>query len=95
MVSDEWRMHTMSWIESNVRPPAALARQGPATDTAGQMTDEYVDTYIAWREQSAELQTAYDRWCADSGNSAAYEIYRAELEFEEQAARTHQETAER
>ena len=85
----------MSWMWSNVRPPAAPARQGPATDTAGQMTDEYFDTSFAWREQCAELQGAYDRWSADSGDSAAYAIYRAELELEEQAARTHQQAAER
>lgn len=85
----------MSWIQRNVTPPAALARQGPATDTAGQMTGEYFDTYVAWREQCAELQGAYDRWSADSGDSAAYEIYRAELELEDLAARTHQQAAER
>lgn len=88
----------MSWIQRTVTPPAAPARQSPTTDTASQMTDECFETYVAWRAQCAALQVAYDRWSADSGDSgdsAAYEIYRTELEFEDQAARTHQQAAER
>lgn len=58
--------------------------------------DAFVESYVAWLEQSAAVRTAYERWTADRDQSgAAFTLYRVELEFEERAARAHQAAAER
>ena len=50
--------------------------------------DDFIDTWICWREACADLAGAYYRWgTAEAPERAlAFEGYRAALEREEQAA---------
>jgi hypothetical protein len=79
-----------SWIPRRTRP-----------DTAEPVGDDdhvlaLIESYLSWCEQCAAVQSAYERW--NSGGEErglAFAIYRAELEFEEHAARAYRQLAER
>ena len=64
--------------------------------TAGEPSPEIVDAvsdgYVAWREQSAVVTVAYERWrCAESAErESAYADYTAALDREEWAAARYQ-----
>jgi hypothetical protein len=54
-------------------------------------TDELVERYISWREESSAVRVAYQQW-ASSGRgerTLAYAGYVAALDREEQAARAY------
>lgn len=52
-------------------------------------TDALVEGYVAWRETSADVRAAYERWrtCTGCDRHLDFECYPAALEREEQAAR--------
>jgi hypothetical protein len=47
--------------------------------------DDYLESYVSWREEAATVQTAYDQWQA--GEALAFAAYHAALDREEQAAK--------
>jgi hypothetical protein len=53
--------------------------------------DELVEAYVSWREASAAVWLAYERWIgSDRGERPlAYAAYLAALDGEERAARTY------
>ena len=52
------------------------------------LTDEAIDRYVDWREQSLAVQALYDRWAsaASSERSGRFAAYAAALDCEERAA---------
>jgi hypothetical protein len=57
------------------------------------LDDEFLESYVSWREETASVKTAYDRW--QVGERLAFAAYRAALDREEQAAKALRESAER
>lgn len=57
------------------------------------LDDEFLETYVCWREETATVQAAYDRW--QVGDPLGFAAYRAALDREEQAAKALRESAER
>jgi hypothetical protein len=57
------------------------------------LNDEFLDSYVSWREEAATVQTAYDHWQA--GETLAFAAYHAALDREEQAAKALCKSAER
>jgi hypothetical protein len=52
------------------------------------LVDEAIQAYIDWREESAGVRDAFDRWACTHGVDAAgaFEAYRAALDREECAS---------
>jgi hypothetical protein len=78
---------------ANTPPPDAAAGRcvadGPPPAT---VVDRFLETYVAWREHCADVGAAYTRW-TDAGRAdraAAFASYRAALDREACAARTHE-----
>ena len=67
--------------------PFAARQSAPA--------DDFIDSYVCWREACDDVEIAYGRWvdCAPPERGVAYEIYRAALEREEQAAIVYEHSA--
>jgi hypothetical protein len=60
------------------------------------LVESYISSYFAWRKQTAEVQTAYERWTSGGVDShAAFTLYRAELMLEERSAQAYQECTQR
>jgi hypothetical protein len=61
------------------------------------LNDEFVESYASWREESAAVRSAYERWAsADARDRAlASAAYRAALDREGHAAGAYRECAER
>jgi hypothetical protein len=59
--------------------------------------DEFLDSYVSWRETCEEVGDAYRRWANAQTEDRVlrFEIYRAALAREEDAARVHELSAER
>jgi hypothetical protein len=57
----------------------------------GQLADEAIRLYVDWREESAGVWAAFDRWANTHGADAgtAFSAYRAALDREECAARAY------
>lgn len=86
----------MSWMWSFVRPSAPAGAPAGLGSVEPDSLDAFVASYVSWREQCAEVQSAYERWISGrEEGELAFAIYRAELEFEEDAARAHRAAAER
>ncbi|MDA0159263.1 hypothetical protein OM076_03210 [Solirubrobacter ginsenosidimutans] len=64
-------------------PTTVLSQDVPAW-----LMREYLDSYSAWRDESADVQGAYERWAAsqDADAATAFVAYRAALDREERAA---------
>ena len=58
---------------------------------------EYLDSFVAWRDEAAEVRNAYDNWAGvqDPDGATAFVAYRAALDREEQAAAVLRGWAER
>ena len=63
--------------------PAPPARGAPLLD------DEFLESYVSWREEAGAVQRAYDRWQAaeETDEVLAFAAYQAALDREEQAAK--------
>jgi hypothetical protein len=57
------------------------------------LDDQFLESYVSWREEAATVQTAYDQWQA--GEALAFAAYRAALDREEQAANALSRSVER
>jgi hypothetical protein len=67
-----------------VRPPAMLV-------------DEFMESYVRWREACAHVTSAYERWRSSEADehALAFAAYRAALDREDHAADVHAEWAHR
>lgn len=72
--------------------PAEIERQLPPG-----IVDEFIDSYVWWREECAAVRDAYERWASSSppDRELAHAAYRAALDREESAARVQSGRAER
>lgn len=63
------------------------------TELHSALVDHLLELYCEWREDSARVQTAYERFAsADSEDrDAAFAVYMAALDQEESAAQTYAE----
>jgi hypothetical protein len=61
------------------------------------LVDEFLESYLSWREQCEQLRTAYERWARSepSDRSSAFVAYRAALDQEECAAALNRGWTER
>jgi hypothetical protein len=61
------------------------------------LADEFLESYVCWREASEDVRNAYRRWadCQPQERGLGFATYRAALEREERAASIHSEWAER
>jgi hypothetical protein len=75
--------------------PARLRLGGTTPPTW--LIDRFLQSYVLWRERSAEVAVTYQSWAraAHSDRGAAFAAYRAALDREDGAARVHQEYAKR
>jgi hypothetical protein len=83
----------MSWISA----PQDTAAPSAAGTTSPWLVDEFVESYVHWREAAAAARDAYEHWTgANHGQRAlAFAVYRAALDGEELAARAHRDCSER
>lgn len=68
-----------------------------ATQAPDHVVDEFLETYIRWREECERVRNAYARWTrADASDRAsAFAVYRAALDQEESAALWHSDSSKR
>jgi hypothetical protein len=60
------------------------------------MVDEFVESYVSWREACENVRAAYERWGTSTPpqRTLAFGWYREALDREERAARVHSRLAE-
>jgi hypothetical protein len=83
----------MIWIAAARDPQPAKEREAPSP----WLVDEFVESYVRWREESAVARSAYEAYAGQKGadRALAFTAYHAALDREERAARVYQECAER
>jgi hypothetical protein len=66
----------------------SLRRSPQRLDALG---DEFLESYVSWREACEEVRAAYQRWGASKPpqRTLAFGWYRAALDREERAAQVH------
>jgi hypothetical protein len=79
------RRPTMSWV------PRPIALRHPArfaVEPSPSITDEFLESYVAWREASEDVRAADEHWrtCEPRRRRVAFECYRFALASEERAA---------
>jgi hypothetical protein len=80
----------MTWVPiprlGSAQYPADVAVE-PCPSTI----DEFLESYVSWREASHDVRTAHEHWreCEQHGRRFAFESYRAALDWEEHAARIY------
>ena len=59
--------------------------------------DEFIESYVCWREACEDVRTAYQRWasCKQGERGLGFAAYRAALEREEHASSIHSVRAQR
>jgi hypothetical protein len=83
----------MIWISA---PQEGSVSAAPAA-TSPWLVDEFVESYVCWREAAAAVKQAYDHWTRvdDDAGALAFAAYRSTLDREEAAARGYRACAER
>jgi hypothetical protein len=83
----------MIWISTT--PDAAACP--PAGAISPWLVDEFLESYVCWREAADEATEAYARWTDADGEHTAvsFAAYRAALDGEEAAARGYGDCVER
>ena len=76
---------------------ASLQGRSGAQETSRSLTDEFIESWVCWREACADVHGAYERWqrCEPARRELAFAGYRAALDREDQAARVHSIVATR
>jgi hypothetical protein len=75
---------------------ASSGKRSADGDEHTRLVDAFIESYVFWREQCVDVQSAYDRWISGrEEGGVAFAMYHAELEFEERAARAYRDSAER
>jgi hypothetical protein len=74
-----------------------MIRVTSRTQESPWLVGEFVESYACWREESATVREAYERWSsAEVGDRAlAWAAYGAALDREQHAADAYRECAER
>ena len=64
------------------------AESAPATSPPPWLADDFLESYVCWREECAEVRGAYERWqgVEPPDRALAFAAYRAALDREERAA---------
>jgi hypothetical protein len=85
----------MTWVPIPRVIPAPPA--DAAVEPCPSVTDEFLESYVSWREASEDVRTAHEHWvkCETHRRRVAFESYRAALDWEEHAARVHAGWTER
>lgn len=67
------------------------------THPAPELLDEFIATYISWREECASVRSSYEHWlsCPCEERPLAFASYVAALDREEKAATVHSAPCER
>jgi hypothetical protein len=83
----------MIWISAPEEGTVSAAREA----TSPWLVDEFVRSYVCWREAAAAVKQAYDHWTRvdDDAGPFAFVAYRSALDREEAAARGYRDCAER
>jgi hypothetical protein len=76
----------------SVQPPA-----DSAVEPCPSITDEFLESYVRWREASEDARSAHEHWrtCEPHRRRVAFECYRAALDWEDYAACIHRHWTER
>lgn len=87
----------MSWLSklSLAREPApANPKRSEPLDS---IVDEFLDSYVSWREACEDVRTAYECWgrCKGPQRTLGFKWYCAALDREEHLARLHSNRADR
>lgn len=63
----------------------------PVVGASAALVDEFVESYVIWRESCEAVSSAYERWagCKPAQRGVAFETYHAALDWEELAAQAH------
>jgi hypothetical protein len=74
-----------------------MSAGAPASLWEQRLVDDAVYAYVEWREESATVWAAYDRWAGAAAEQAggAHAAYRAALDREEAAAQVYASLVER
>jgi hypothetical protein len=87
----------MKWLTkwSSARKPAP-ANPEPSAKPSDSIVDEFVDSYVSWREACEDVRAAYKLWdsCKPPQRTLGFKWYRAALDREEYAARLHSHRVE-
>lgn len=61
------------------------------------LADDFLESYLRWREACVDVHSAYERWrsCAPEQRGAEFATYREALEIEESTAVVHAESTAR
>lgn len=72
----------------NTRP---RSQAEPAAERSLSLVDEFLDSWVCWREACEDVRSAYERWgkCNLPQRGLTFASYRAALDREDQAARVH------
>jgi hypothetical protein len=83
----------MIWI-SAAHDPAACP---PAGAISPWQVDEFLETFVSWREASTAARDAYESWtrAGDPERALGFAAYLAALDGEEAAARAYRQCVER
>ena len=59
--------------------------------TLRSLGDEFIESWVWWREACEDVRSAYERWgqCKPAQRDLAFASYRAALDREDQAARVY------
>jgi hypothetical protein len=62
----------------------------------GRLVDDFIDSYVEWREACAELRAAYRRWAGapPDDRGLAFLAHGAALDWEHGSALVHQQCAD-
>jgi hypothetical protein len=87
--SDHRRRRPMTWL--------AKPTSGQPTDASKLAADEFIESYVRWREACEDVASTYARWqeCEPPQRGLAFDSYRAALSREEHAAHMYSESSER
>jgi len=85
-----------------MRWPVQPSSTHAGADTAGParrlwlLSDEFLESYVRWREACEDVRTAYTRWCEcePARRALAFKVYCAALDWEEHTADVHAERAQ-
>ncbi|MEA2431895.1 MAG: hypothetical protein QOF65_1528 [Thermoleophilaceae bacterium] len=69
-----------------------IPRSTPAVKRSAALVDEFIESYVFWRESCEAVRAAYKEWtnCTSPRRGLAFESYRAALDWEELAAQVHE-----
>jgi hypothetical protein len=88
----------MNWV-----PKPAPAQHLPAfepiraVEASPALVDEFLESYVFWRESCEAVSAAYDSWvkCEPARRGSAFESYCTALDGEERAAQVYSDRAGR